>query len=353
MADRILHSVARMTRVAEQVATGDTLHDLITRYATAMLYRKPERLRALSKKIMAKARREFVPLANQAGARSADDILRGIGHKVIPGRERVLKRVALSRLRRDTAKNLRNLEDGLRAAGLDLKSRTVAELRKARFGEESRRQILRRLAEADKADLESWKQYQTEHRRAVRDETQALDRLAKKPSKDDFEAIKDAQTEQKAARRRMLGRRSFLARFENAVNRDVVDAMRQQCRVAQDARFREMGYDANARMTWITVSGEGTCPDCAPMHGQTKKNSEWDGGRPGSGWTVCGGSCKCHLVPVSYAVGNESVREPLLPPKSPRDRTPMDVPAKKTPIKLGGKNAELAKRAKKRKGVSR
>ena len=334
MADRILHSVARMNRVVEQVVTGDTIHDLISQYATAALYNDPEKLPTLAKKIMAKARTQFIPLANSSGIRSADELLVGIERKVIAGQERRLSAMAKSRLRTETEKNLANLSDGLKSAQLELRASTVSELRRARFGQESRRQVMDRITKADKADLESWSKYQTEHRTAVKAEAQALDRLskAKTPRDADLVAVKEAQDAQKAARRRMLARRSFLARFENATARELTDTMRVQTRLAQDARFRELGYDATARMTWITVNGAGTCPDCSPMHGVTKTNAEWDGSRPGSGWTVCGASCMCGLVPVAYSVGNDSVSEPLLAPKTPRDRSPIEVPKSKTPL---------------------
>ena len=331
MANRILHSVARVKLATEGIAYGDTLHDLVSQYATAALYRDPDRLAHLTTRIARLASREFFAEANRLGASTADDLLSTIGRHAS---ESGARRAAISRLRRDTAKNLANLGDGLKSAGLRLRGDTLSELRKARMGGETRRAVMRRLAKADRDDLKSWKQYQTEHKAAVRAETEAIERLSKRKGAKGVEDVKAAQKEQARVRRNMLARRSFLARFENATAREITDTFRVQTRIAQDARFREMGYGSNALMTWVTVNGVGTCPDCSPMHGEMKKNSDWDGERPGSGWTVCGLSCQCMLVPESYSLNSPELSEPLTAPDSPRqrERTLMDVPKRKTPL---------------------
>jgi hypothetical protein len=286
MADRILKAVARTEAVAEQVALSDSIHDLIVRFAKASIYQDPTKIDELASRLVLKAQTQFIPLANAAGVLNADDLLVGIEKRVVEGRERDLTARAVASLRRDTNKNILNLTDGLKSAKLKFRAETVAELRRARFGVENRRQVMNRLTKADKDDLASWTKFQTEHRAAQRDETAALKRLAKRPSKDDFEELKTAQEEQRKAANRMRRRTSFLARFENATAREMIDTFRVQSRLAQDARFRQLGFTGDASMTWITVNGADTCPDCTEMHGVTKKNSEWDGQRPGSGFTA-------------------------------------------------------------------
>ncbi len=333
MADRILKAVARTNYVAERVVVGDTLHDLIRRFATQSIYGDPAQMDKLTARILNKARTQMIPLANQAGVRNADDLMVGIQKRVGEGEARLLKARAASKLRGGTNKNMLNLKDGLKAAQGNFREETRLELRRARFGVENRKQIERRLAKADRADLGSWEKFQGEHRQAVRDENAALKKLSTEPENKKAAAdVKAAQAEQKKAFQRMRRRRSFLARFENATAREMKDAVRMQTRIAQDARFRELGFTDNAQMQWITVNGADTCPDCTPMHGVTKASSEWAGQEPGSGWTVCEQSCMCSLVPVEYSVGNRSVSEPLLGPRTPRDRSLQQSAVGNTPL---------------------
>ena len=49
---------------------------------------------------------------------------------------------------------------------------------------------------------------------------------------------------------------------------------------------------------WITVHDKRVCPDCISRHGQVRSMAEWRIiGLPRSGWSICGGSCRCQLVP--------------------------------------------------------
>ena len=322
MATRILHSVARVDRLVEKLSGGSELHDLIARFAHAALYgpKQGENLTRLTTRIMRLTEKKFLPALTEAGAKSADDIVRGIarGHRVvIPKRGAPLQQRALFEMRTGTKVTLDNLNDGLRAAGMEMKASTIDSLRRARTTTETRRAVMRRLAGADRDAMASWGQFEAEHRAAVTAQAKATDTLAAGPNakaKAEFDAAVKAE---KTARRNMLARRSFLARFENATRREVIDSMRHQAKVAMGARFTEMGYDKEAIFSWVTVSGEKTCPDCAPMHGITKKRKDWDGVGPDAGWTVCGMSCKCHLVPEGYAINNESLSGPLkAPPRS-------------------------------------
>lgn len=55
--------------------------------------------------------------------------------------------------------------------------------------------------------------------------------------------------------------------------------------------------------TWVAVQDGRTCPDCARLAGKTMTISDWiaSGILPGNGQTVCGGWCRCMLVPQEWA----------------------------------------------------
>lgn len=50
-------------------------------------------------------------------------------------------------------------------------------------------------------------------------------------------------------------------------------------------------------LMWVTVNGDQACPDCMGRHGMIFLADAWEGDEPGDGNTVCGGNCKCSLVP--------------------------------------------------------
>ena len=325
MATRILHSVARMDRLVERVAGSSELHNLIAQFAHASLYgaKQGQDMARLTTRIMRLTERKFLPLAKRAGAEAADNIARGIseGFRVVaPKRGAPLQRRALAEFRRGNQVTMANLQDGLRAGGLKLRAETIDALRRARTTRETTRAVMNRLAGADREAMASWSKYAKQSREATTAQARATDDMANGlDRKAEYDAAVKAE---KSARRNMLARRSFLARFENATHREIVDSMRHEAKVALNSRFTEMGYGPKSPFTWITVSGEGTCPDCSPMHGITKTRENWAGVGPQAGWTICGMSCKCDLVPEAYSINNESLSGPLkAPPRSVRDRT--------------------------------
>jgi hypothetical protein len=57
---------------------------------------------------------------------------------------------------------------------------------------------------------------------------------------------------------------------------------------------------AKSDLTWITVQDKKVCDDCGPRHGSTHSATEWiEMGLPRTGWSVCGGRCRCVLVTVT------------------------------------------------------
>lgn len=54
------------------------------------------------------------------------------------------------------------------------------------------------------------------------------------------------------------------------------------------------------RLEWVTVGDTKVCPDCVDRNTWPAVTlEEWEGlGLPGLGFTVCGGHCRCILMPV-------------------------------------------------------
>lgn len=54
------------------------------------------------------------------------------------------------------------------------------------------------------------------------------------------------------------------------------------------------------KLTWVTVLDRRVCADCDPRHGASRSGLEWvEMGLPRTGWSICGGYCRCILVPTS------------------------------------------------------
>jgi len=59
------------------------------------------------------------------------------------------------------------------------------------------------------------------------------------------------------------------------------------------------GGDLGAVFKWQSVGDDRVCDDCEDLHGKEMKYSEWlTSNMPGDGQTICGGRCRCILVPV-------------------------------------------------------
>lgn len=58
--------------------------------------------------------------------------------------------------------------------------------------------------------------------------------------------------------------------------------------------------NAEDDFTWITVHDGKVCPSCASRHGDSKAIDDWvQEGLPRTGWSVCGGRCRCMLIPTN------------------------------------------------------
>ena len=332
MANVIISSVARAEGSVERIVWGDKLHNTIAKFARASLYRNSKDINRLQKQIVRLAANDFFKTANNLGEQTARELTRDLEKRTVTDLQR---RRSVATFNSKSAKNLKNLEDGIKAGGLRLQADTAETIRRARLGTETRRDVERRLAEADRAAMDSFNQFKKEHNAAVADETDALDRLSRNPDSTKAEAdLQASRKEQKRVRRNMKARQSFLARFENKTQQEITDQYRVQTRLALDQGFARRGYGPEDIFVWVTVSGDGTCPDCADMHGETRPRNQFNGQEPGSGWSVCEQSCKCVLVPEQFSIGRTDLTDPLRAPETPRirERQPLDVPASDTPL---------------------
>lgn len=58
------------------------------------------------------------------------------------------------------------------------------------------------------------------------------------------------------------------------------------------------------KLRWVCALVN-TCPDCIIRHGEVNVLADWESvGMPGTGWSVCGGNCRCQLVPAEL-VGDD------------------------------------------------
>lgn len=55
----------------------------------------------------------------------------------------------------------------------------------------------------------------------------------------------------------------------------------------------------SGELTWVTVEDKRVCVDCAGLHGASHTPAAWiEFGLPRTGWSVCGGACRCMLMPT-------------------------------------------------------
>ena len=82
--------------------------------------------------------------------------------------------------------------------------------------------------------------------------------------------------------------------FRNSLVRGVVFGNNQFSRIGQ----LEVYGDSIELFRWVTVQGHKICDDCQGREGDVDTFDGWQSrGLPGSGWSICGGSCYCILVP--------------------------------------------------------
>jgi hypothetical protein len=294
VANQIISAVRILRRVNEGADYPSRLTDLIRRYVSAAFYADPrDRLPDLARVIVREMSKGILPDAQQAGFESARPILKALG------RSGGLSDAARRAMKRYSAANLQAFKAQLEAEVGSLSGNVQAAFAKAYRDGTSRADLIGKLLEADKAELESI----AKARRRV---SAAAKQMA--AAEGDAEAVKAARKELAAAKRSTRAVTGFVARFENAVQAEARDTVRRQAQRGQFAAFQSQKFGT---FTWVSVNGEQACPDCSNLHGKTKTATDWRGRMPGDGQTVCGDSCMCQLVPASYAAGNPSLEKPL------------------------------------------
>jgi hypothetical protein len=100
-------------------------------------------------------------------------------------------------------------------------------------------------------------------------------------------------------------------RLVEKANRAGIIAARQAANKAMGDVRRQAMLEADPRepdeqwSQWAAVLGEKCCTDCQGLHGRKFKNDAWLGHEPRDGQTLCGGNCRCSLLPCA-SPGNEN-----------------------------------------------
>tara|TARA_R110000824_G_scaffold252854_6_gene441672 strand:- start:5572 stop:6078 length:507 start_codon:yes stop_codon:yes gene_type:complete len=86
----------------------------------------------------------------------------------------------------------------------------------------------------------------------------------------------------------------YFGAFSNGLGRTVGNTVEEAGGVASRALFEQAGVE---QWQWQTA-GVNVCPDCKPRNGDIRTLDQWRlVGLPKSGFSVCGHSCQCTLVP--------------------------------------------------------
>ena len=89
--------------------------------------------------------------------------------------------------------------------------------------------------------------------------------------------------------------------LRNSIKRGVVLGIMQSSRLGQAAIYG----DSVELFRWVNVEGNRVCGDCLGRAGDSDSWAGWESrGMPGSGWSVCGSSCYCVLVPDGIEISD-------------------------------------------------
>ena len=353
MADEIRQMVAIRRELISGSPNEGKLHKLIARYADANLYKRAtSTLERLERDIRRELAKELLPEARVVGKQAARPILDVLKGAKLTEKGSLARGRAIRLLRSYSAKNMAAFEAELAKEVGTLGGEIHAAFARARRDGVVRKDLIADLVRADRGELERLADARGEIQDTAEDLAEAESKLAKagkRTQRRRKRELGDAKKEHGKAKAKVGTAKTFYARFETAIQGHARDAIRREAETAQQAAFRSVGYRT---YTWIAVNSGDACPQCEDRHGKTLTDREWDSeGRPGDGSTYCGSSCMCALVPESYTVGRSGLGEPLR--LSTADRLAArpragDTTNDLTPIKLGGRNAELAKKARQR-----
>jgi len=89
--------------------------------------------------------------------------------------------------------------------------------------------------------------------------------------------------------------------FQNRVKRTMFGSVQRASNMGELLTYKDAGLDVT-ELQWVAFSKK-PCPDCDPRDGETQTPEFWQAiGLPGTGWSFCGHSCNCRLMPVGLGV---------------------------------------------------
>ena len=349
-------AVAIQRQVHDGHAYKSRLHRLIARYVDEQLYQKPSYVQdRLRREILSEVQREMLPYARAIGAASAEPILEALGEEF--ARES-LRASATRLMGRYSKANLVAFRTELARELGGLNGQIEAAFARAYRDDVLRKQLIADLVKADRAEIEALgkaQQRTVAAGSALQDAEERLATASRRQTRDAARQVKEARKQWYRAKAGERATKSFVARFETAVQGHVRDTLRREAYTAQEAAFKAKGLaKPDSMMMWVAVNGSDACPQCMERGGLVLSERDWRArGKPGEGKTYCGDACMCQLVPSSYATGAAFVGENKLgvPPVAPiRPKAAPNVPAPRamTPIRLGGRDVGLAKEAERR-----
>jgi len=93
----------------------------------------------------------------------------------------------------------------------------------------------------------------------------------------------------------------IFGKFENTIKRTMFGSIQRASNMGELTAYRAAGLDVQ-ELQWVAFS-EKPCPDCDPRDGRIETPEFWSTiGLPGTGWSLCGHSCNCRLMPVELEV---------------------------------------------------
>ena len=312
MADKIYASIARRRDLIEGRKMQGDLHNLISRYAQARLYRETGKIvEDMGRRIVRLMAREYFPYAQAVGKAAASPILEAMGGRSLLEKGSTFRGRVLSQFKAYSRKNLLAFRAQLAKELGTLGGEVEAAFAEGFRDGKARKRIIQDLVESHRDELKRLKIVREEIGEAtgkLRAAEGRLGRASKRKAVRVRKEVRKARAGLTKAKGKIRTTKDFYARFETRVQGHARDAIRREAEAAQTSAFHQAGF---ARLAWVAVNGSDACPSCSARHGRVYTEAQARADGPGKGGTYCGDACMCLLVPESYMAGNESLAEPL------------------------------------------
>lgn len=364
--DAIFESVAIRRELIEGVTQRSELEKVMGRYVSAAMYSSPlesvnpKKLKALHDAVLRQVTREFMPFAREVGRAAAQPMLETL--PTLGKSATVARQKSINALRTYSRKNLAQFTAKLNSEMGGFSSSVRVAFAEAARDNVAKKTLIEQMLAADRAEharMVTIGREVDQAAKAVQDAEEAMARASNRGRARARKGLRASKKDLSKAKGKLAPSRltSFYVRMESAVQGAERDAIRRESEMAMRMEWVKRGY---TNMVWVAVNGSDACPSCTDRHGgiYTQQQAAVDG--PGAGGTYCGGACMCVMVPEEYAVDNVAqLEKPLIVVgrQEPRGPVPTLNAVKRSTgrppaaIKLGGKNAELATRAKKLKAA--